>query len=66
MHIVGGRGRVLGCERIIGKGISMTTVMMMMMTTMMLMLMTMMLMMMTMMMIMIMMARASIGQRSEL
>ena len=64
MHIVGGRGRVLGCERIIGKGISMTTVMMMMMRTMMLMLMTMMLMMM--MVVMIMMARASIGQRSGL
>ena len=63
MHIVGGRGRVLGCERIIGKGISMTTTMMM--TTMMTMLMMMMLMM-TMMMIMIMMARASIGQRSGL
>ena len=65
MHIVGGRGRVLGCERIIGKGISMTTVMMTMMMTMMTMLMMMMLMM-TMMMIMIMMARASIGQRSGL
>ena len=64
MHIVGGRGRVLGCERIIGKGISMTTVMMMMMMTMMTILMTMMLMMM--MMVMIMMARASIGQRSGL
>ena len=64
MHIVGGRGRGLGCERIIGKGISMTTMMMMMMRTMMTMLMTMMLMMM--MMVMIMMARASIGQRSGL
>ena len=62
MHIVGGRGRVLGCERIIGKGISMTTMMMMMM----MMTLMIMLMMMTMMMIMIMMARASIGQRSGL